>query len=103
MNRNWARNQNRERREQQEARYGQPSTTARPMLDHPHRALPSGKTWLPHCGKRQQARTLRQQRALALKQARKANGGASCITGVDPETGGLLLDFPTPVRATPSE
>lgn len=74
-----------------------PSTTAVPMIKHPHCALEPGKTWLPHDGKRARERRLRQQRQLELKRLRK-KFGSSVVSGVGPD-GALHLDFPAPARA----
>lgn len=77
---------------------GPEATSITSSIAHPYRALPPGKTWIGHCGKQAAARFLRQQRAKEAKQLRKKYG-SSVVQGVDPESGGLLLDFPEPARA----
>jgi len=78
----------------------QQRTAIVPTMRHPHRALEPGKQWLPHCGARQRARALKQQRAAELKRLRQSYASSS-ITGTDGQ-GALLLDFPTPVRGQQS-
>lgn len=61
-----------------------PPTATR--LIHPHRALTPGKQWVSHCGAKQKARYLKQQRALQHKQA-----GLPKHVEIDPDDGGLIL------------
>jgi len=83
----------------------QSPTGVRPMLQHPHRALPQGYQYngldkADGSGKAA-ARRRKQARALELKRLRK-QFGSNTVSGVEAD-GALVLDFPGPDRATESQ